>query len=480
MAARGGKPRKLPRQPGRPASRDYMALANRMIHEGGNGQSRRGGGTPVLPRLSANRSGTPSAVGASRASNSTKNTAAAANRKGPKAQSRDAKERMEDMMRGPDGPASPEVHEGGGNTLARVTIDKFRSLFESNRGAFKGVSWDDLLTYAQDPTDPADVEKAMVMAAKMSEKMRANASIPGGSDGKRSGGSSSSTREVSNRTSTPNAGAMRSKPNRAATPLAGGALAPAPDQGSSGASLPAAAPRQRRPATPLVTSAGNQGGASDDVATSRDDVRRGHTSPPRRSSKNAFRGSSYHSDESDSASYDASSLDTEEEEELYRREEAKRRERRRRRQREKEKERMRRAKEKKKRREKENRRKEQEQPPPLPSGLMGLEGTSPEKGRSRYGASPFSPESPSPTKFPAKPIPVRDYGGSMKGALDGGRKKNKPKVQQPAKSSGAKSDKPPSWAKKGGTSTQKSSRVTGTVNKDARSRRLRPDYLRKG
>ena len=147
-----------------------MALANRMIHEGGNGQSRRGGGTPVLPRLSANRSGTPSAVGASRASNSTKNTAAAANRKGPKAQSRDAKERMEDMMRGPDGPASPEVHEGGGNALARVTIDKFRSLFESNRGAFKGVSWDDLLTYAQDPTDPADVEKAMVMAAKMSEK----------------------------------------------------------------------------------------------------------------------------------------------------------------------------------------------------------------------------------------------------------------------------------------------------------------------
>ena len=466
MATRGdkGRSRKPPRQPGRPASRDYMALANKMIQKGGSG---RGGGTPVLPRLNPNnRVGTPSAP--SRA-------ARGVDRKGPKIQSRDPKQRMKEMMRGSDGPLSPEVHESSGN-LADVTINKFRTLFESNRGAFKGMSWDDLLSYAPDPSNPADVEKAMVMAAKMSEKMRASDSTPGLSDGNSiiNSGVLKNSKSSSNRSSTPAMDASRSKPARAATPLGGG--------GRANRILPdtVAASSKGRPVTPLVTSETNQNEMSSAAEPSKE-PRRGHTSPQRsRPSKKGHRSSAYYSDDSDGNSNDGrrseSSYDTEEEEEYYRREEAKRRERRRRRQ--KEKERMRRSKEKRKLKEK--RRKDREEQPALPAGMMGLEGTSPEKGRSRYGASQFSPErSPSPNKSPTRVIPIRDMGGNMKASFggDNGRKK---RVKGPS-SVKSKSDKSLPWAKPGASnSTSQKYKATGSLNHSARKTRARPDYLRRG
>ena len=151
-----------PRQAGRPSSRDYMALANKMIEKNRNQTTGRGGGTPVLPRLN-NRSGTPS---------SQSRIIMKKNLKAPQA-SRDAKERMQEMYRDSDRQKTQETYQfNNEKNIDSITIEKFRNLFESNREAFKGMSWDDILAYASNRNNPSDVEKAMVMAAKMSEKIR--------------------------------------------------------------------------------------------------------------------------------------------------------------------------------------------------------------------------------------------------------------------------------------------------------------------
>ena len=49
-------------------------------------------------------------------------------------------------------------------------VEHYRQLFESNRAVFTSERWEDILEQAVDPDNPADVEKALMSAAKAGDE----------------------------------------------------------------------------------------------------------------------------------------------------------------------------------------------------------------------------------------------------------------------------------------------------------------------
>ena len=418
-----------------------MALANNMIEKNRNQATERGGGTPVLPRLN-NRNGTPS---------SQSRITMRKNHKAPQA-ARDAKERMQEMYRDSDRQKTPETYQfNNEKNIDSITIEKFRNLFESNREAFKGMSWDEILAYASNRNNPADVEKAMVMAAKMSEKIRDKSDNI--DDGIIRNKAAAVTLAIES----------KQKTKRIGTPHTG-----IDGQRQSQTIATVSTVRKSRPVTPLIRSQSNQSENFENIQPHDTDIlKRGHTSPQQRS-KNMRAGPFSRSDESDGDSMEdkqsESSYDTEEE--IYRREEARRRERRRRRRIEKERQRrehqkkMKKTKRKSKKREKRGTHANEQAA--LPAGLMGLGQTSPEKGHSHYGGDilgeeAFSPHHKSPVRGE---IPIKSMRGER--LVDSERQKQG-KLKLPSKLK----------------SHSEKFRSTGVLNHETRQKRLRPNYLRR-